>query len=416
MNSQKRLLVDPLLWFVLGIGVFSGAMQNLLVITFPVFRRTFSTNLESLGTMQSVVFGSALVFSLLSGWITLKLGLRQAVLLNLTLLALTLAALGAAPDFAFVLLLASCLGFTVAGLEVFPNALIGSAFLDRRQIVYLLSGVSIAVGSGFGAAAIGKWLRDTELLSWGWRAGYGGLAGIVILFTLTGAFLQALKTMSHQAPSGSGSVAKKEVVIILHRWPIYLVGVAMLLHGLAQVGIVSWLGALFQSRLSIDTAQAAYLLSANGTGFLLGRMVLSWVTTRVHMPDLLLLACCSGLGAVGYFGTLAAPTYLMGLILFFLSGMIVCGNGPAMYSYVAGQFPSVQSSAFGLLLMFGYLGSVAGPYLIGIIGARFGIERAVWCIPLFSLCLCMLALVGYVVENKRRLRVDFQNVSETVRE
>lgn len=410
MRSPRRLLVDPLLWFVLGIGVFSGTMQNLLVITFPVFRRTFSAGLESLGTMQSVLFGSALVFSLLSGWITIKLGLRRAVLFNLTLLALTLAAIGAAPDFAFVLVLASCLGFTVAGLDVFPNALIGSAFLDRRQIVYLLSGVSIAVGSGLGAAAIGKWLRDTEQFSWGWRAGYGGLAGIVILFTLAGCFLPALKTMKSQALGGSGSLAKKEVISILRRWPIYLAGVAMFLHGLAQVGIVSWLGLLFQSRLSIDTAQAAYLLSANGTGFLLGRMLLSLVTTKVHMPDLLLLACCSGLGALGYFATLSAPSYLTGLILFFLSGMVVCGNGPAMYSYIAGQFQSVQSSAFGLLLMFGYLGSVAGPYLIGIIGARFGIERAVWCIPLFSLCLCMLALVGYAIEIRRKLQVNSRNM------
>jgi fucose permease len=415
MNGQTRLLSDPLLWFVLGIGVFSGAMQNLLIITFPVFRRTFSARLEALGTMQGVVFGSALVFSLLSGWITLKVGLRRAVLLNLTLLALTLAAIGAAPDFAVVLVFASCLGFTLAGLEVFPNALIGSTFCDRRQIVYLLSGVSIAVGSGLGAAAIGKWLRDTEYLSWGWRAGYWGLAGIVFLFAIAGSLLPALKALSHEARSGSAAVATKEVITILHRWPIYLAGVAMFLHGLAQVGIVSWLGLLFQSRLSIDTAQAAYLLSANGTGFLLGRMLLSWITTRVHMPDLLLLAFCSGLGALAYFGTLTAHAYATGLVLFFLSGMIVCGNGPAMYSYIASQYPAVQSSAFGLILVFGYLGSVAGPFVIGVIGARLGIERAVWCIPLFSLCLCVLALVGYVAEIKRG-NVRLRDISSMVKE
>ena len=109
MNGQTRLLSD--LFVVRARNrCFSGAMQNLLIITFPVFRRTFSARLEALGTMQGVVFGSALVFSLLSGWITLKVGLRRAVLLNLTLLALTLAAIGAAADFAVVLVFGPALG------------------------------------------------------------------------------------------------------------------------------------------------------------------------------------------------------------------------------------------------------------------------------------------------------------------
>ena len=47
------------------------------------------------------------------------------------------------------------------------------------------------------------------------------------------------------------------------------------------------------------------------------------ITTRVHMPDLLLLAFCSGLGALAYLGTLTAPAYVTGLVLFFLSGMML---------------------------------------------------------------------------------------------
>ena len=62
MNGQTRLLSDPLLWFGPESVSSRGRCQNLLIITFPVFRRTFSTRLEALGTMQGVVFGSALVF------------------------------------------------------------------------------------------------------------------------------------------------------------------------------------------------------------------------------------------------------------------------------------------------------------------------------------------------------------------
>lgn len=403
-SSRTRSIVrDPLLWYVLGIGILAGAMQNLLLITFPIFRWAFLVNLESMGVMQSIIFSSALLLSVISGWVTLKVGLRRAVLLNLALVAGALAAIGSAPSFAVVLALASCVGFTLAGMDVFTNALIAAEFQERRQTVYFLSGVSIAVGYGIGSALIGRWLRDTEHLSWGWRACYWAIAVTVAIFAVTGCLLPAFGAIQDRSrANSSAALAAAEVKTIMRNPGIYLVGIAMFLHGLAQVGIVSWVGLLFQSRLGVDTAQAAYLLSANAVGFFVGRMLLSWITARWRTPDLLLLAFCSGVGTLTYIGTLAAPTYLLGMFLFLLSGMIVCGNGPAMYSYLGAKFESEHASAFGLLGVFGYVGSSVGPYVIGVIGTRLGIEKGVWCIPLFSLLLCLLALVGYLAESGQK--------------
>jgi DHA1 family bicyclomycin/chloramphenicol resistance-like MFS transporter len=404
---ERPLLRQPLLWYVLGIGVFAGAVQNILLITFPVFRRVFLADLEALGLMQTIVFSSALALSIISGWLTLKVGLLRAVLLNLLLLAAALGAIGSAPSFALVLILSSCVGFCIAGMDVFSNALIADVFYERRQTVYFLSGVSIAVGYAIGSAAIGKWLRDTEQVAWGWRSCYWTIAIIVGVFAVSGWLLPASGIAQARSNVGSSvALAAAEVKTIMRRPAIYIVGIAMFLHGLAQVGIVSWVGLLFQSRLSVDTAQAAYLLSANAVGFFLGRMLLSWITARWRIPDLVLLAFCSGAGTLSYVGTLAAPTYLLGLTLFFVSGMIVCGNGPCMFSYLGSRFQEEHASAFGLLGVFGYVGSSVGPLIIGVIGTRIGIEKGVWCIPVFSLLLFLLAVFGHMAELRRRQTVQ----------
>src|SRR5207248_5072218 len=109
-------------------------------------------------------------------------------------------------------------------------------------------------------------------------------------------------------------------------------------HGVAQAGVISFMGQLYISKMHIDPGRAAYLLSLNAAGILGGRLMLSWITSRWAIPELVVI----GVGAIGetiaFLGAILSPSYLAGAIMFMMAGMFVSAIGPSLNSYLGGKF------------------------------------------------------------------------------
>ena len=189
---------------------------------------------------------------------------------------------------------------------------------------------------------------------------------------------------------------------ILSRPTIYVLGLAYLLHGVAQVGMISWVGQLYQKRYGIDAARAAYLISFDLIGFFVGRSLLSWITNRRRISELLLIAICAGAASLAYVATIAAPSYGWGLVSFMMSGFFISADGPSINSYVGSRFADRTANAYVLMSGIGSVGSAAGAYLTALLGERFGLERGIWCMPGFSAALSALAFVWMLSERRRQ--------------
>jgi fucose permease len=183
---------------------------------------------------------------------------------------------------------------------------------------------------------------------------------------------------------------------ILSNSTIYLIGLAFFLHGLAQVGMVSWIGQLYQLRFKIDAAQAAYFISINSAGFFVGRSLLSWITARWKIPELVILSISAGGGTLAFIASIVAKTYFSGLFMFAIAGMFISGDGPSISSYTGARFVGRSAMAFALMGGFGNIGAAAGPYLTGFLGNQLGLEQAIWFMPVFSFVLALLALIWYM--------------------
>jgi fucose permease len=191
---------------------------------------------------------------------------------------------------------------------------------------------------------------------------------------------------------------------VLRRRAFYGICLAILLHGIYQVGMVAWVGQLFRVRSGIDAAQSAYFISSNSIGFFIGRSVLTWITSRRPISDLLLMGICASGGTISFAATCMAGGYWTGLLAFAIAGAFVSGVGPATNALTGRHFPEHAATAFALMNGFGNVGAAAGPYLIGAIGQRFGLERGIWLMPLFSLALALLSF-GWFLRRREAVAV-----------
>jgi cyanate permease len=88
--------------------------------------------------------------------------------------------------------------------------------------------------------------------------------------------------------------------------------------------------------------------------------------------------------------------------MFALAGALVSGNGPSISSYTGLRFAGQSATAFALMNGIGSIGAAVGPYLIGLIGEKFGLLKAIWLMPVFALTLAVFALGWYVKDRAGR--------------
>ena len=387
---------DPVIWFVLGVVFVGSSITNFMPVTFPIFRRVFGTTLEQMGRIQVSYYGSAVIFTLGGGWFVGRLGYRRAIAIAFLVIASALCIIGSAPSYAMVLVGAFIFGLGVLSLAVTTASIIGEHFGPIRQRLFFVHGIFDSLGGMAGPAALGWSLANVERFGMSWRTAYFATA------TLVGSlFLGPLLLRSKILSGGSSDDAKvthsaaAAFKYILSQPAMYIIFLLTTLHGLTEAGMVSFVGQLYQRRLGVDAAQAAYFLSSHAGGFLAGRAILSLITGQWKIPELIILSACAAGGALFFGATIISPSYLWGLVFMFVAGIFVSGNGPSINSILGMRFQAYAKTAYAVMCGLSYIGGVLGPYLIGYLGSEHGLEQSMWIGPLLSLALSGIALLWF---------------------
>jgi fucose permease len=196
-------------------------------------------------------------------------------------------------------------------------------------------------------------------------------------------------------PGGGLSVIKG----VLGVTAFYVAVLLEFCHGVAQGGMISFMGQLYVAKLHIDPGHAAYLLSLNAAGILGGRLMLSWITMHWAIPELVVISVCALAETAAFVGAILSPSYLGGAIMFMLGGVFVSAIGPSLNSYLGGKFANCTATAFSLFAGLGNVGAAAGPLLIGIIGNRLGVQTGILFAPLSTTLLSAIALTWFLREK-----------------
>ena len=387
---------DPLIWFVLGVIFVSSSIMNYLPVTFPVFRRVFGVNLEQMGRIQVCYYGSAVVYTLGGGWWVGRVGYGRAMAIAFVVIAASLSVIGSAPSYTVVLVGAFCFGLGVLCLAVTTASIIGEHFGPIRQQLFFVHAISSSLGSIAGPAALGWSLANVERFGMSWGTAYFVTALMVgSLFVWPSLMRSKILSVRSRDDVEMKHRALAEFKYILSQPAMYMIILVTTLHGMVAAGMLSFVGQLYQGRLGIDAARAAYLLSSMAGGVLAGRALLSLITGRWKLPELMILSACAA-GAALFFGaTIISTSYLWGLVFFFVAGAFVSGNGPSINSYLGMRYQAYAKTSYTLMSGISYIGGALGPYLVGYLGAEHGLEKSLWMGPLLSLFLSSMALLWF---------------------
>jgi fucose permease len=355
-------------------------------------------SLKQMGDTQFLFYLSSLIFGAVGGRLLVLIGLNRGAVIALGLAGSSLLLIGFAHQFSTVLVATGLLGLAIVALVVIVSSIITRHFNERRQSVFLLSGLSDASGSMLGPAVLGWWIVHSGHWALTWRSGYV-VAAAAMGCLVVWAFLVRSEHTEADSPLSKpkGLTGTQEVL----RHPAFLIAVALCFcHGLAQSGMVSFVGQLYVKKLHVDAAHAAYLLSIEAFGILSGRFIFGGILARWGIPELLVIALCAAVETAAFVATILSSNYLVGAAMFSVGGFFMSAIGPSLNSYLGGRLTHQAATAFALFAGLGNVGAALGPYLIGTTGTDFGIERGIFLSPLFCALLSSTALLWHIRERR----------------
>jgi MFS family permease len=399
--ASEPILKDPIFWFVIAAGLGYGGVRNFLPTTFPLLRRELGATLEQMGQTEFLFYLSSILIGILGGPVLALMGLKRTAMAALGLASVSLLLIGLARRVDLILLCAGMLGLAIVSMVVVISSMISSHFHARRQSVFLLAGLADAGGTTMGPAVLGLWIVHAERWHLTWRSGYFAGAAVLGMLVLWALFVPSKGIGDHPRPErearGKNVVHTKEVL----RDSAFRTAVLLCFcHGLAQAGMVTFVGQLYIRKFHVDLAHAAYLLSAEGAGIVGGRLIFAWITSLWTIPELKVMAMCAAVETVAFTATILSPNYLTGMTMFLLGGVFISAVGPSLSSYLGRKLPDRLGTAFSLFAGLGNMGAALGPYVIGVLGTNFGIERGILFAPLFSGLLSATALFRYLCERR----------------
>jgi MFS transporter, FSR family, fosmidomycin resistance protein len=399
-SAQEPVWKNPIFWFAVALGLADGGVRNFVPATFPIFYREMGASLAQMGKTQFLFYLSSLIFGLVGGPLLAFAGLKRSAIVALGAAAFSLVLIGSAHHFQFVLIGSGLLGLAIVALVVIVSSLVSRHFQARRQSVFLLTGLSDASGSMMGPALLGWWIIHSQHWHMTWRSGYFAGASVMLMLVLWAMLVRFNRGDRGRSDDSAPPKTWESTRDVLVNSSFYAAVLLCFCHGLAQAGMVSFLGQLYVKKLHVDAGHAAYLLSLEAVGILSGRLVFGSILARRGIPELLMIAACASVETAAFLATILSPSYYLGAAMFLVGGFFMSPTGPSLNSYLGGRLANRVATAFALFAALGNVGAALGPYLIGTIGSDFGIERGILLAPLFSALLSATALIWYLREKR----------------
>ncbi len=352
--------------------------------------QTFDAPLGDTGLLFTF-FSAGLIPSVLAiGFLSEVLGKRRILIAStLTMAAGCALFAGAAstgpqPSYPLALATMVVIGVGGGGVETLTNAPIADDNRPSPGFALNFSHAFFAIGAVFGPLAAGALLRARLP----WQAAFFGAAGLLVALTLAMVVQQAPR---HRAETGSTG----PMIGLLRSAVLWGLLVVLAVYVGAEVGLTAWVSPLMEEVLGADRGTAALAVSAFWACMIVGRLITTYLSTRVRaVPIILVLACGSAAASLGVarssgIAVCLAMSAATGLFMSGLFGMVVTDG--------AERYPERTGALFGLLITGVGAGAMVVPAAMGWIASAAGLRTAMLIPP----ALMAAVAVAYLVPLSR---------------
>jgi predicted MFS family arabinose efflux permease len=354
VERSSRTIIAPVAGFA-AMGCFWGCWAALV----PEIKRVVGAADGPFGLALLLIGVGSLPAMLLAGrlWRRYRSRLLFATLVAFAVASLTPLAVASLPALALALLL---LGASSGALDVAMNSDVSELEAESGRRLM------------FGAHALNSGALAAGSLATGLVREAGGnrftvLPVIAAFFAITAAFALAW-------PARRAATREQSRTANVGRW-ILALGVVCGGAFLIEDAMVSW-GALHLER----TLQASPAIGGAGPGIFAGSMFIGRSSGQLigrYFSDRVLVVAGGGAAAGGAVLTAVAPSPILALVGFALTGAGIAIVAPALFARagrVAGA--DARGSAISALTTIGYLGFVVGPGIVGTIAGASSLPLA----------------------------------------
>lgn len=378
----------------LALGIITAAIGPAL----PELADQTQSTLSQVGSLFTGLFFGALAAQVSMAVLLDRLGARLILVVSLVVLGVCLVGATIAPTLGWLLVFCALAGLGHGAVNVTVNVTISNAFPQRRATVLNLLNVFFGVGAILGPAVAGLTLRlwDTALPSL-WLG-----AGLEVLFAPI--FFMLVPKSQPQAAAETRLKPRRALFTSPVLWTL---GAIVLIYVGIENGMGGWIPSYMEQTVAFNPANAALAAAAFWVALTGGRMLASYLGTRLKAMRLLqvsLLTALLGAAILVLGHGHALPT---------LAGILVLGLGfgpvyPTAMAITTAIFTSASGTAASFIAAFGSVGGMLIPWLQGVV-----LEGGTYAAILLTLGCTLLMLAGYAwLRNLQRRFIAQTTVKE----
>lgn len=380
-SSNARLILISAIWAIFFVFGLQLAGIGPLI---SAFATRVGVSVETVGTLFTVQSIAALASAACIGPLLERFNIRPVILIGVISVSAGVFGLSQASTFPALLISAAFLGFGVGFIDVGGQLLTIAIYGDNSARPLNLLHFLFSIG-----AVIGPFLAVQYGI-----AMFG--AALVILLVALPLFYW---TLPRDLQTG-GDAAENAKSVSLYRSPVlWLFAMLFLLYVGLEIGIGSWTTEYMANSASVDRASGGYTTSLYWFSFMLSRLVVTAMGSRITFERQLTLGIGLALvGCVIYILTVGSTigTVASTVILGFAFGPIY----PAAFAIVARTFRHAAGRAAGLMGVAGSIGAMSIVPLQGVLLERAG--GSTMTIYVAVLCALMMACYLYAARDARK--------------
>ena len=362
-----------------------GLPDSLLGSGWPAMHADLGAPLSAMGLVSMIIAAGTVVSSLLSDFLTRKLGTGLVTVISVLLTAGAMLGFSFARAFWLLCLLVVPYGLVAGSVDAALNNYVALHYKARHMSwLHCFWGVGALVSPFLmGAALTGES---------GWRGGYSLVS--YVQFGITALILLSLPLWKRPA---SEERAGKSLTLpgTLRLKGVWFILIAFFAYSALEATAMQWASSYFTESKGVSTEIAAMLGSLFYIGITLGRFVSGFVSEKLGDRRLIRIGVCIIAAGIAL---LALP---VGSDAVAIAGFLVAGFGcapvyPCIIHSTPANFGAEHSQAvIGVEMAFAYIGTTFMPPLFGLIAQYADIAFLPLWLALFGIVLfCMTELLN----------------------
>ena len=349
-----------ILWVALTSGIALGISRHILPVIYPSMQATFETGYSQLGVLTSAYFFPYMVFSLICGYLSDRVGGRLIISLGCLICGIGILGMGFSKNFISLFAFSIMTGVGAGGVYVPTISSILKWFKKRKGLMVSM----VLVGEGILGISIGLIIPLIVFL-YSWRHVWWSFGFLLLAFTI---FLWWM--IDDAYPGSSLSLPRKRkapaFLQVLALQKIWSLGFIYFLHALTR-GVFVTFSVTYLVSKGAEYAKASSAFSFLAAGFIPGAILSGMLSDRFNHKNVLMGLLIVQIVSVGLL--LLNPNWLLIYGLFVAVGFCLTGIPTVMGILPSLYFSDeVYGKTLGFLTLMLGLGSAVSPVIGGYLG------------------------------------------------